>query len=191
MKGAFIATWDFIKGYIEPAIKELVNAALGPLSEMAKTAGNAFNNTLKPAFDTVTSFINSAMKPAFDSLSGVINGVSGAISGIGDAISGAIGWLNRLADKIRSMPSMPSVSVPGFASGTNFAPGGMALVGERGPELVTLPRGSRVNTASETANMLGNSGGTTQIFNLAYNTQQSSGSVRMDIGMLQTLTKGV
>ena len=32
----------------------------------------------------------------------------------------------------------------GFASGTNFAPGGLALVGERGPELVNLPRGSQV-----------------------------------------------
>jgi len=32
----------------------------------------------------------------------------------------------------------------GFAGGTNFAPGGMALVGEQGPELVNLPRGSQV-----------------------------------------------
>ncbi len=32
----------------------------------------------------------------------------------------------------------------GFASGTNYAPGGMALVGERGPEIVELPRGSKV-----------------------------------------------
>ncbi|MYD95413.1 MAG: hypothetical protein F4Y02_17395 [Chloroflexi bacterium] len=31
-----------------------------------------------------------------------------------------------------------------FAQGTSFAPGGMALVGEMGPELVNLPRGSQV-----------------------------------------------
>jgi hypothetical protein len=31
-----------------------------------------------------------------------------------------------------------------FATGTNYAPGGMAMVGERGPELVNLPRGSTV-----------------------------------------------
>ncbi|QGA55851.1 phage tail length tape measure family protein [Brucella sp. 2280] len=34
--------------------------------------------------------------------------------------------------------------IPGFAAGTNYAPGGMALVGERGPELVNLPRGAQV-----------------------------------------------
>jgi hypothetical protein len=32
----------------------------------------------------------------------------------------------------------------GFAGGTDFAPGGMAMVGEHGPELVNLPRGSQV-----------------------------------------------
>jgi len=32
----------------------------------------------------------------------------------------------------------------GFASGTNFAPGGLSLVGERGPEVVYLPRGAQV-----------------------------------------------
>ncbi len=35
-------------------------------------------------------------------------------------------------------------SLFGFANGTNFAPGGLALVGERGPELVNLPRGAQV-----------------------------------------------
>lgn len=42
-----------------------------------------------------------------------------------------------------------------FAVGTNFAPGGMALVGERGPELVNLPRGSQVVPAAQTSAMLG------------------------------------
>ncbi len=34
--------------------------------------------------------------------------------------------------------------IPGFAGGTNSAPGGMAWVGENGPELVNLPRGAQV-----------------------------------------------
>jgi hypothetical protein len=37
------------------------------------------------------------------------------------------------------------VKIPGFASGTDFAPGGLAIVGEKGPELVNLPRGARVS----------------------------------------------
>lgn len=42
-----------------------------------------------------------------------------------------------------------------FASGTTYAPGGLSLVGERGPELVDIPRGSRVYTNDETRTMLG------------------------------------
>ncbi|MCW1985333.1 UNVERIFIED_ORG: hypothetical protein M2348_001065 [Sphingomonas sp. R1F5B] len=34
--------------------------------------------------------------------------------------------------------------VPAYADGTSFHPGGLAMVGERGPELVNLPRGSKV-----------------------------------------------
>ncbi len=34
--------------------------------------------------------------------------------------------------------------IPGFAVGTNSAPGGLSLVGEKGPELVNLPRGAQV-----------------------------------------------
>lgn len=37
-----------------------------------------------------------------------------------------------------------SVLTGAFANGTNSAPGGLALVGERGPEVVNLPRGSQV-----------------------------------------------
>jgi hypothetical protein len=47
---------------------------------------------------------------------------------------------------------------PGFkkpeknATGTNFASGGLSLVGERGPEMVSLPKGSGVSTALKTSN---------------------------------------
>lgn len=37
-----------------------------------------------------------------------------------------------------------STLIPKFANGTDNAPGGLAIVGEKGPELVNLPRGSQV-----------------------------------------------
>lgn len=48
------------------------------------------------------------------------------------------------------------LKMPGFASGTSFAPGGMALVGEAGPEIVNLPKGSKVIPSPRSAAMLGN-----------------------------------
>lgn len=40
--------------------------------------------------------------------------------------------------------ALGAIGVPGFARGTDYAPGGLAQVGEEGPELVHLPRGSKV-----------------------------------------------
>ena len=45
---------------------------------------------------------------------------------------------------------------PKFAAGTGFSPAGIALVGERGPELVQLPQGAKVKTAGETRSAMGN-----------------------------------
>jgi hypothetical protein len=43
-----------------------------------------------------------------------------------------------------------------FAAGTGYAGGGTALVGEYGPEMVSLPRGARVMNAQQTRNEISN-----------------------------------
>lgn len=58
---------------------------------------------------------------------------------------------------LESQPD-PRERVPGYVGGVQNAPGGWAMVGERGPELVNLPRGSDVYP-----NGTGPSGGTTTI----------------------------
>ncbi len=52
-----------------------------------------------------------------------------------------------------------AIGVKGFARGTDYAPGGMALVGEQGPELVNLPTGSQVFSNPRTRSMLNGRGG--------------------------------
>jgi len=60
-----------------------------------------------------------------------------------------------------------ALSLFGFAGGTNYAPGGVAVVGEHGPEIVNLPRGSQVvpNNLASTIHQVGQSrsGGQTVI----------------------------
>jgi phage-related tail protein len=48
---------------------------------------------------------------------------------------------------------------PGFASGTDNAPGGLALVGEHGPEILNIPKGAQVIPNDVLRN--GRGGGTT------------------------------
>lgn len=54
-----------------------------------------------------------------------------------------------------TLPAYGPATPPGYASGTASASGGWSLVGERGPELVNLPRGSQVLDANETKAAMG------------------------------------
>lgn len=76
--------------------------------------------------------------------------------------------------------------IPGkaLANGTSYAQGGMTLVGERGPELVNLPRGSQVIDARRTASRMGDDGGgvtVVQNINVSTGVQQT---VRAEIKTL-------
>lgn len=97
--------------------------------------------------------------------------------GIKNAAGNAGGFVGDLVSKIKSginnmlnlplkfkMPKLMGGAtltiIPAFANGTNFAPGGVALVGERGPELVDLPRGSKVTpNGASMARLAGGGGG--------------------------------
>lgn len=50
----------------------------------------------------------------------------------------------RASDSQRDIIKALNSGVPGFRYGTGYAPGGMAVVGEDGPELVNLPQGAQV-----------------------------------------------
>lgn len=60
-----------------------------------------------------------------------------------DAKKGKEGGLANFVYASGTGQAIPK-GLKGFASGTDYAPGGMALVGEQGPEIVNLPRGSQV-----------------------------------------------
>lgn len=105
------------------------------LSEFSKQAARNmqthFADFLFDPFDKgvkgmVQGFADALRRMVAEALAADIFGALGGMAGSGGFL-GAIGGF-----------------FSGFADGTNFAPGGMALVGERGPELVNLPRGSQV-----------------------------------------------
>lgn len=75
---------------------------------------------------------------------------------------GLFGWLSGLFGAFKPIGAQATLAASGgitglFADGTNYAPGGMAIVGERGPELVNLPQGSQVFNTNRSAQMMGGS----------------------------------
>jgi adenylate kinase family enzyme len=94
--------------------------------------------------------------------------VTDALGRVKDAISSAIDrikeWNNTtVREKVFSIKEritriISTITGGGAASnfsGTSFFPGGLTMVGELGPELVALPRGSRIYNDYETKELLG------------------------------------
>ncbi|WP_313760165.1 tape measure protein [Rhizobium sp.] len=94
--------------------------------------------------DATKGFVQDLVdgKSALEALGGALQKVGNMF--LDSALQGLFGgagtnnWFTSL------FSSSGGKKIPGFASGTNFAPGGLAMVGEKGPELVNLPRGSQV-----------------------------------------------
>ena len=90
-------------------------------------------------------------------LSGAIRGggfldILGAVIGLGLQL----GQAGLFGGKVQTNLNK---AIPAHANGTNFAPGGLSLVGERGPELVNLPRGAGVMSNRELRSL----GGSTSV----------------------------
>lgn len=120
------------------------------IKEMTSTA-----STIKGFFDT---FDKSSLKTtaiilgvvaaliALAAIIAVIMGKSGELnatmSSIGDTIGGIQGQVQTAQNSYSQIPR--------YARGTSYHPGGLAVVGENGPELVSLPRGSQVYPNGQT-----------------------------------------
>lgn len=81
---------------------------------------------------------------------GFVNGINGMIEG---AINGALS----------GVPGAPRIKLPRFAGGVQNFGGGLAVVGERGPELVHLPKGSDVIPNHQIGNTGGGAGSTVNV----------------------------
>jgi hypothetical protein len=114
-------------------VEEATIARLDEMRDAARDAGDALADGLRRGASAgeVLSDVLGALGQRLTSLAadGLMNVLVGKRGGTSSGILGSV---------------LTAIGIPGFAAGTRFAPGGLAVVGERGPELVNLPRGSQV-----------------------------------------------
>lgn len=124
---------------IATAMQNIVWAFTHPW-DAVKAAWEAVKNFFREWFNTITGWF----KTAWDWISGIIKAIGKAIKWVGGEVSTGF--------------SEAGGAVPQFASGGVMPYTGMALVGEKGPELVRLPAGSRVFNARESEDMVARTG---------------------------------
>lgn len=112
--------------------------------------------TISQAFKDMARNLTKAIADiAAQNIATALFGKGGSASGIGNLFSFIFGGGGGGGLGYGTIGSaIPPGPFP-YAGGTSFHPGGMALIGEQGPELVSLPRGSKVATAGQTRSMFG------------------------------------
>ena len=150
------AVVDFVKG-----IPQKVKDALLSLPDKVKELGTKLWNAGKEIGGKILSGIKSGLTSAFGFAGDVASGLwrkvkdavnTNVVDKINTALPNSLGFGPFTID-------LPDNPVPRLASGSRNFQGGLALVGEQGPEMVGIPRGSRVFTARETKEMSGAGGG--------------------------------
>lgn len=164
---------DIIVNLIEGIIPLLVET-IEWLSKMVKKILSETFDNLKPIFEGITKmfkgltefllgiFTNDwkrALNGILDIAKGIINlligyvevSVNSILSGINVLVSGAADILNNIPGVNIEAFEIPKLNIPKLAKGGTISQSGTVLVGENGPELLSLGQGARVNPLQNNA----------------------------------------
>lgn len=170
-KTIIMTVFTAIKGVVQrgiDAVKSVISRVTGTIKSIWSKAWGSIKSKAEEIWGQIEGFFSGAI----DTLGGIFGSIADAISGpfksafngIASAWNSTVGslsfeipkWVPGMGGKGWSVPNIPQ-----FADGVRNFSGGLALVGEEGPEIVNLPRGADVFSNPESRAMAGQSGGTT------------------------------
>lgn len=137
-------------GTVAPLIGDIISTAWGVISPVIDIVISVFEilfGVVQKVFPGIQSIIETVwgvVKPLVEGIGSVIGKIAGWFGSVADAISGSGGG---------------SDSVGKNAEGDNNWKGGLTWVGEKGAELVDLPKGSRILPHKESVSMMKQGGG--------------------------------
>jgi hypothetical protein len=124
--------WMLVSNWVMGA----VNGFLGWWGVIWQTVGRVWESI----WSGLGSFVRGVWSGIVGFIRGYINSIIGMINGIIDGINGVAG---AVGDAIGVSLRIPRI--PMLAEGGTITRSGAVIVGERGPELLNLPRGASVN----------------------------------------------
>lgn len=139
IKDTAVSVWTGITGFLSSAWNTVSMGAKAVFTGIANTIKNIWNgivNTIKGAINRIISGINSMIRGAVGGLNGLINGINN--------VTGAVG--------IPAIPTFTAPQIPMLANGGILRTAGSVIVGERGAEMLTLPKGAQVTPLNKTTN---------------------------------------
>lgn len=185
MKIMFVTAWEAVKNTFITVAETIVGVIGGMVrtcSGFIDFVSGVFSGDWKKAWNGVKDIFGGIWDTHVAIVKGAINAIIGIINagikGINAIKREAPEWVPLIGGKSPNIPLIPRL-----ARGTRNFGGGLAMVGEKGPELVHLPKGTQVTPHNESARMLRNAYGGGNVFAPEINItiEGGSGSVKDSI----------
>ena len=157
--------WYDLFATLVQAFVDLVAEKIGPmLSSIGDAIAEGIKTGITNSFSGLGDWIVNKAKDALGPVAGWLAKGAGFLGaffgGVPSGMKDVINWLEGGSGSTSSSSPQSPQGLLGFASGVRNFMGGLALVGERGAELVRLPRGADVvRNADMGQAMRGNGGG--------------------------------
>lgn len=169
VKGIFSTATTIIKS-IWDNFGDIIVAKIKNVWDTVAGVFRGASQVLQGIFQTLTGLLTGNWSQCWEGIKNIVSGIWTSITsfvkgGVNSIIS-AINVFIRGINKIKVPDWVPGVGglgfsiseIPMLAKGTDYFQGGLAIVGEQGPELVSMPRGAQVTPNRETENILSNGG---------------------------------
>lgn len=150
-----IKNWDVIRPVLEKVwekVRDVFSKVQEKIETVTSKIGEAFN-TVKETITTVWEGITGAIKSAINSVIELINSLAAKVNLVGDKIN------NSAIAKVFGV-SIPAIPTIPLLAGGGILSSGSAIVGDAGPELLTMQGGSAhvqpLNTTTNTYNTYNN-----------------------------------
>ena len=160
---------EFLSNLTGKDIAMFITGVIKAVSQIATALIANIGKLVAELIPLMVHLIIGLIKAVPDILKGLLTGVWEGIKELGSSIWEGVKGLWSGIKGIGSSIVSGFKSLFGFATGTQSAPKGLALVGEAGPELVRFRGGEQVLNARNTQKALAGAGGSTNNFNVTFN----------------------
>ena len=147
IKTAIMAAFNWVKANW-PLVLGILTGPIGLAAGLIIKNFDKVKSTAVSVFNTVASVIKTAASAVGSVLGGAFNVVKGAVQGVVNVLNTMVGLLSKVAHApgklVNKLVGAVGSVIPGAQTGGTIVHGGVAVVGEAGPELVNLPTGSQV-----------------------------------------------
>lgn len=147
---ALTALWQIFNNVWTFLIKPMLSGFLAFFKNLFWTPLETVFNLMTSGLDalgvTWADVWNGIKALVFGVLGAIVSEVKRRINGVIDIFNALVNGANAVGDKVPGYTKINTI--PNLFNGTDYFQGGMARVGEQGPENVYLPRGSRVEPYS-------------------------------------------